>query len=144
MLKLTQLSNHALALLGELTQRECRFSARDLAGKLNLPVTTTAKILKSLTRSGILISHRGTQGGYGLAKEPSQITVAEIVASLEGPICSARKKPHRAGELVNRAIVRALEQISLYEMAAEMQCQTPVDTNEELESEIKESLEGES
>ncbi|MEC9464250.1 MAG: Rrf2 family transcriptional regulator [Myxococcota bacterium] len=141
MLKLTQLSHHALTLLGELAERECRFSARDLAGRLNLPVTTTAKILKSLTRGGILISHRGTQGGYGLAKAPNQISVAEIVAALEGPLCQTTRKPHRAGEMVNQAIVRALEQISLYEMAAEMGRQIPASESEDqvdMESSLEE------
>ena len=80
----------------------------------------------------------------GLAKKPNQITVAEIVSALEGPLCASLKKPHRAGELVNRAIVRALEQISLYEMAAEMQRQTPVETNEDLEEIEEESVEGKS
>jgi Rrf2 family protein len=120
MLRLTQLSNHAIALLGQLAENraECRCSARDLADKLNLPMTTTAKILKSLTREGLLISHRGTLGGYELAKTPTEITIAEIVAALEGPIQTCRKSGV-AGEFVHQAIVRALEQISLYEMAAQ-------------------------
>ena len=88
MLRLTQLSNHAIALLGQLAENraECRCSARDLAAKLNLPMTTTAKILKSLTREGLLISHRGTLGGYELAKTPTEITIAEIVSALEGAL----------------------------------------------------------
>ena len=121
MLRLTQLSNHAIALLGELaesqSQTECRCSARDLAAKLNLPVTTTAKILKSLTREGLLVSHRGTQGGYQLARTPAEITVAQIVAALEGPLENC-KLTNAAGEFVHQAIVKALEQISLFEMAA--------------------------
>ena len=144
MLKLTQLSHHALTLLGELAERECRFSARDLAVRLNLPISTTAKILKSLTRGGILTSQRGTQGGYGLAKEPNKISVAEIVSALEGPLCKNARKPHRAGEMVNQAIVRALEQISLYEMAAEMQRQTPASESEDQIDMEEQSLEDKS
>ena len=114
---------------------ECRCSARDLAAKLNLPMTTTAKILKSLTREGLLISHRGTMGGYELAKTPTEITIAEIVSALEGPIESCRKSGV-ASEFVHQAIVRALEQISLYEMAAqfgqqEVKSETVVDAQAE-------------
>lgn len=138
MLRLTQLSNHAIALLGELAESraECRCSARDLAAKLNLPITTTAKILKSLTREGLLISHRGTQGGYELAKTPTEITVAEIVAALEGPLETCRFSS-AAGDFVHQAIVTALRQISLFEMAdrfgQEVGDDIPVETAEKEE-----------
>jgi DNA-binding IscR family transcriptional regulator len=65
-----------------------------------------------------LISHRGTLGGYELAKTPTEITIAEIVAALEGPIGTCRKSGV-ASEFVHQAIFKALEQISLYEMAAQ-------------------------
>jgi len=68
-------------------------------------------------------------------KTPTEITVAEIVAALEGPIETCRKSGV-ASEFVHQAIVRALEQISLYEMAAqfgqqEVKSETVVDAQEE-------------
>src|SRR5690606_34804265 len=41
---------------------------------------------KQLARAGLLISYRGAKGGYGLARPPEDISVAEIVAAIEGPI----------------------------------------------------------
>ncbi len=43
-------------------------------------------ILNSLRKSGIVISTRGAGGGYQLSREPAQITVGEVVRSLEGPL----------------------------------------------------------
>jgi len=83
-----------------------------------------------LARHGLLASQRGMKGGYGLAKPPEEITVAEIIRALEGPIavtectdsihgdcglqmgCPVRTNWH----LINRAIHDALEKITLAEM----------------------------
>jgi FeS assembly SUF system regulator len=94
-----------------------------------MPVVS--KVLKLLTRSGLLSSQRGIKGGYGLARRPEHITVAEIIRALEGPIavteCSDRlhgdcelelRCPVRANwHLINRTIHEALEKITLAEMA---------------------------
>ena len=45
-----------------------------------------SKILKMLARDGLLVSHRGVHGGYTLARAPAAISVANMVAALEGPI----------------------------------------------------------
>jgi Rrf2 family protein len=45
-----------------------------------------AKTLKILAREGLLASHRGVKGGYSLARPAEEISMAEIVAALEGPI----------------------------------------------------------
>jgi Rrf2 family protein len=45
-----------------------------------------SKLLKELLQGGLLVSHRGIKGGYSLAKKPREISVAEIIAVLEGPI----------------------------------------------------------
>jgi len=61
-------------------------STRDLANQTGLPVPMVSKILKGLAREGILNSFRGTKGGYTLARDAAQITVAAIVRALEGPV----------------------------------------------------------
>jgi len=61
-------------------------TARDLAAESRLPLPTVRKLLKELLQGGLLVSHRGIKGGYSLAKKPREISVAEIIAVLEGPI----------------------------------------------------------
>jgi Rrf2 family protein len=61
-------------------------TARDLAFESRLPLPTVSKLLKELLQGGLLVSHRGIKGGYSLARSPREISVAEIIAVLEGPI----------------------------------------------------------
>ena len=95
MIRIRKLTDYGIVLLtyfavgGETSVR----TARELAAKAHLPLPTVSKILKSLARSSLLVAHRGIKGGYSLARAPEEITVAEIVAALEGPLalteCSA-------------------------------------------------------
>lgn len=52
----------------------------------NLPEKFLAKIFQNLTRSGLIISHRGARGGFTLARPADQITVKELLESIQGPI----------------------------------------------------------
>ena len=61
-------------------------NARDLARETGLPLPMVGKVLKYLAREEILVSHRGTKGGYSLARDAEQISVASVVQALEGPI----------------------------------------------------------
>jgi len=56
--------------------------SKDLARKLGLPGPYLAKVLKALTREGVLKSLRGPRGGYRLAREAHLITVSEVVGIL--------------------------------------------------------------
>jgi len=106
-------------------------SVRDIAAETHVPLPTVSKLLKSLTRSGLLVSQRGVKGGYALARRPELITVAQIIAALDGPIaitdcsgddngrceierlCSVRTNWKR----INVAIIRALDSLTLADMA---------------------------
>ncbi len=50
-----------------------------------IPEKFLAKIFQALSRSGILRSHRGVRGGFTLAKEPCDITVKDVLESIQGP-----------------------------------------------------------
>lgn len=63
-----------------------RFSARLISSERGLPQPVVSKILKQLVREGLLVSFRGARGGYGLARQPETISIADIVAAMEGPI----------------------------------------------------------
>jgi FeS assembly SUF system regulator len=62
------------------------FNARELAAQSQLPLPTVSKILKALSRGELLESQRGVSGGYRLARSADNISVAEIISVLEGPI----------------------------------------------------------
>jgi len=88
MLRITKLTDYAIVLLTWLAggaEGGVR-TAVDLATVAQLPYPTVSKILKVLSRAGLVISVRGAQGGYRLATAPTRISVADIIAAVEGPI----------------------------------------------------------
>ncbi|MDD2561060.1 MAG: Rrf2 family transcriptional regulator [Eubacteriales bacterium] len=54
--------------------------------KAGQPREYTEQLLGALRRSGLIVSVRGNKGGYLLAKNPGDITVAQIIESVEGPL----------------------------------------------------------
>ena len=88
MLRITKQTDYAIVLMTQLAGRRdgTVLNARDLAGVVNLPLPTVSKILKAMTRADLVVSHRGVKGGYSLAKDPKDITIADMVEALEGPI----------------------------------------------------------
>ena len=61
-------------------------SAREIAERYNIPVELMAKVLQKLAKDGLLQSAQGVHGGYVMATSPHQISVADVVESLDGPI----------------------------------------------------------
>ncbi len=106
------------------------FTARDLAGEAKLPLPTVSKILKTLCRGELLLSHRGVNGGYRLGQPAENISIAKIIEVLEGPIalteCSSHRQDNCGLELhcpvmnnwqkISVTIRRALEQLTLKDM----------------------------
>ncbi|MHB1155213.1 MAG: RrF2 family transcriptional regulator [Phycisphaerales bacterium] len=65
-------------------------SARVIAAEFDLPLPVLTNILKDLAVAGLIASRRGAGGGYHLQRSASQITLAEVVAAIEGPVALAR------------------------------------------------------
>ena len=88
MIRLGKLTDYGLVLMTYIASNRDRslHTARDLSVESRLPLPTVSKILKELLEGGLLVSHRGVKGGYSLARSPREISVAEIIAVLEGPI----------------------------------------------------------
>lgn len=92
MIRLGKLTDYGLVLMTYMARHptcnpgQSLHTARDLAIESRLPLPTVSKVLKELLQSGLLISHRGIKGGYSLAREAREISVAEIIAALEGPV----------------------------------------------------------
>ena len=133
MLRMTKQADYGIILMTHLaTSHDRLFAAPELAAETRLPLPTVSKILKLLSREGLLESHRGVKGGYSLAKKPHAITVAEMITALDGPIafteciedtpgvCSQESvcRLRANWQLINQAARQALESISLAELAS--------------------------
>ncbi len=88
MLRMSKLADYALVLLTHMAQDGSRTvtTAQELGERARVPLPTVSKILKELSKAGIVVSHRGRRGGYSLARPASQISVAAVVEALEGPV----------------------------------------------------------
>ena len=61
-------------------------SAKDIAQAYHIPPPLLAKILQTLARAGLLVSHAGTNGGYALARPASKISAFEVIRVIDGPL----------------------------------------------------------
>ncbi len=87
MLRMGKLTDYATVVLASLAQDPTRHrAAAELAERTRLSRPTVSKVLKGLQRAGMVISSRGSQGGYRLARDPEHITAAQILDVFEGPI----------------------------------------------------------
>lgn len=131
MIRITKQTDYGIVLLTHMIgQEEHRFSAGELAEETRLPAPMVSKILKILAREGLLDSHRGVKGGYSLRRSAEEISVAEVISAIEGPIGITECIDDAAGECgfasfcglrsnwnqINNAIRETLEKITLAEM----------------------------
>ncbi len=86
MIRMSRLTDYAIVVLAHLARSSGTLTAQDLAARSRVPLPTVSKLCKELSKAGILLSHRGRHGGYGLSRSPDRVSVAEIVEALEGPI----------------------------------------------------------
>jgi Rrf2 family protein len=59
-------------------------TAKEIAEKYQIPYELLAKVLQRLSRAGFITSHQGMRGGYMLAKNPNDVSVAMIINAIEG------------------------------------------------------------
>ncbi|HQT66829.1 MAG: SUF system Fe-S cluster assembly regulator [Rhodospirillales bacterium 20-60-12] len=135
MLRLSRLTDYAVAVLVRLSQADGVATSPCIAGAIGIPEPTVAKVLKSLTQTGLVISQRGAHGGYRLARPLSAIPVSDVIVAIDGPIaltacveggsggCESHSLCPMAGRWtpVNEAIRDALRSISLADMAGDCQ-----------------------
>jgi Rrf2 family transcriptional regulator, cysteine metabolism repressor len=88
MLSITTKSPYALAALTELGHAgdAAPVPIGELARRRDIPVQFLEQLFAVLRRAGVLRSHRGVKGGYSFAREPSTVTVLEVVELLDGPL----------------------------------------------------------
>ena len=88
MLRLSKKADYALIAMKHLTLHSDAgaASAREIAEQYDIPIELMAKVLQRLVRGGLLASHHGTRGGYQLARMPTQISVADVIQAIDGPV----------------------------------------------------------
>lgn len=88
MFRLSKGTDYGIRILAHLAKDEVgtTHNAREVAEDLHLPFPMVSKVMKSLARSGVLESHRGAKGGFSLTREPGQLSVADMITALEGPV----------------------------------------------------------
>jgi FeS assembly SUF system regulator len=137
MLRITKMTDYAIMLLARMASlpSDRIVSSRDAAEFTGLSIPMASKILKHLTRSGVVASTRGAGGGYRLERAAERISLADVIRALEGPIsmveCATQPGvceqegtcPVRVNwSRVNREIERALERVPITEMVTPEPC----------------------
>lgn len=87
MFRLSKLADYATVLMASLSQDEGgKLSAQALAERTRLEAPTVSKLLKQLAQADLVMSTRGASGGYRLARPAAEISIADIIAAIEGPL----------------------------------------------------------
>ena len=131
MIRLSRLTDYAVTLLAQMVSEGKEFcSAADLALKSGVSLPTVSKVLKQLSKAGVVTAQRGSMGGYHLAYPADAISIAAIIEAMDGPIaltdcteggdqdCRIQTICPMSGnwDKVNRAVKHALEKVSLADM----------------------------
>jgi FeS assembly SUF system regulator len=129
--RLSKTTDYGIVLMAQLASAPDRTpqNARELAQSADLPVPMVSKVLKALAREGLLVSQRGSKGGYQLARLPEELSVSEMVRVLEGPValtdcaigpahcsheslCTVREP----WQVISRAVEQALADVTLADL----------------------------
>lgn len=130
MFRISKMTDYATVIMACLArQPDATLTAKQVTAQTHIGMPTVSKLLKQLSRCGLLNSQQGANGGYHLAKSPSQISLADILHALEGnfamtactshpgqcqveDICDVRD----SWQTISEVIHDSLTQISLQDM----------------------------
>ncbi len=134
MLTLTKKTEYALIAACHLVHADQGVvSARDISEHYGVRLPLLMNVLKLLNQGGILRSERGARGGYALAMDPEEITLADVIQAVEGPArlvrCAKPQPTDRHCELsghcplsgplvkIDRLFTGFLDQVTIAELA---------------------------
>jgi Rrf2 family protein len=132
MLRLSKKADYALIAMRHLAGSEpgSSSSAREIAESYAIPPELLAKVLQRLVRARLLVSVQGTRGGYKLGRPAHQMTVADVIQAIDGPVAVTACSPtnHTCEQYerceirdplwkIKARIVDALATVSLAELA---------------------------
>ncbi|HSF78689.1 MAG TPA: SUF system Fe-S cluster assembly regulator [Steroidobacteraceae bacterium] len=132
MLRISKLTDYATVILAALSERPGDFhSAPELSERTGIGLPTVSKLLKELQRAALVRSTRGARGGYQLARPAHEISAAEIIDAVEGPVAltecasdhgqcglEASCSVGHSWQQVSLAIRRSLEEVRLTALIA--------------------------
>jgi FeS assembly SUF system regulator len=132
MLKLSKLTDYAVVVLLRLAHDDAVQTSPGIALATGVPEPTVAKVLKTLAAASLVTSSRGSRGGYRLARSLGSVSVADIIAAIDGPIALTACVDGSTGscevqgmcavrgrwDVVNSAIRTSLSAITLADMRA--------------------------
>jgi FeS assembly SUF system regulator len=131
MLRMSKLADYGTVVMTYLAQKpEAVHSAMEIANEVHVAVPTVSKVLKILAHENLVLSSRGARGGYVLGRSPKEISMAQIIDAMEGPIaltecsgetvvceqeasCSIRGNWRK----INQVVRDALQGVTLHDMA---------------------------
>src|SRR4051794_14629462 len=107
MLSITTKSPYAVRALVELASMgsDSPVPISELARRRDVPVQFLEQLFATLRRAGLLRSQRGVKGGYTFAREPSEITVLEVVELLDGPLGGGAESIFAEAAAATRAVL---------------------------------------
>ena len=139
MIRLTNLADYAVVLMCEIALSDSRLSAQDLAKRTRLPLPTVSKILNALSHGQLLESRRGLKGGFSIAKSTDEISVADVIEAIDGPIalttCAESSGTKECSfddiclmrprwQVINRSLRLALDNVKLSSLLAPIEDDT--------------------
>jgi Rrf2 family protein len=85
-------ADYAVRALAELVVAEGSgyVTVEAMAARQNLPVKFLETIFTELRKDGVVISRRGVDGGYRLARAPEDVSVADVIRAVDGPLAAVR------------------------------------------------------
>lgn len=130
MLRISKLADYATGIMNHLAHYpEHVFSATEIAHQVHITVPTVSKILKLLLEAGLVVSSRGAEGGYRIARSAQEISIAQIITAIEGAPALTECSQHNLcthdaictmkgnWQTINRFILNALQSLTLADMA---------------------------
>lgn len=113
MLRLSTRSQYSLKAMLDLslTGDHTPVSGRTIAQRQGIPAPFLEKLLLDLRRAGLVVSQRGAQGGYRLARPPERIRVSEILLAVGESLTWPELPPHSATDWVTRTLWRHLHRL---------------------------------
>lgn len=133
MLKISKLTDYGTVVMTWLASKpDSVHSAAEVAEATRLSAPTVSKLLKMLAMKGLVSSTRGTKGGYSLSRPAAEISIADVICAIEGPVSlTACSDPQReceqqdhcgaasAWQRINRVVHSALKDLSLADMQSD-------------------------
>tara|TARA_B100001250_G_scaffold312653_1_gene274673 strand:- start:480 stop:932 length:453 start_codon:yes stop_codon:yes gene_type:complete len=138
-MKINKLTDYSIVIMTNMVikDEQAMYTAKELSEVTDIPLPTVTRILKMLSGEKLLESQRGPQGGYSLAKNAENISVAEVIEAMEGPIaltecasddCGCAFEPScvvgKPWQKINKAVNEVLQNINLAEMSVKDESQS--------------------